>query len=476
MKFLSIYCLPKIGLVFSALAFTPLLVTANPSPPTATVNVEQLIKERVNRAYNVGIVVAVISPDGTHFYNYGKSSKQSNAWPVNENSLFPLASITKVFTGLLFADMVEQGKLGLDDPAQKYLPQTIRLPTYKGREITLIQLATHTSGLSPRPVPPESAIGEDPYGHLTTQDLENFLNHYSLTRAPGTQYEYGDLGFGLLADIVSNQAGISYPSLISERITKPLAMDHTQIITSPNINQKLITGYNAADQQTPFFHFPILQGAGALYSTASDLTKFVSANLGLNKSHLYSAMKLSHIPRQTEGNPAMNMDFPGVENLSIGIGWNIDGQHQVIWKNGNMPGFSSFIGFNPVKKIGVVILTNTGNVIYTTNLGIHLLNPKLKLFRLYQEKIINPKRLEQYSGQYQASDGSLYTIVTENRHLKVQHINHGIASNFFYIYSMSETQFFGKVANAIFTFQSDKKTNGFVLNENGSKTLAKKIH
>lgn len=463
-------CSLYVILSFLGLAFTPLLATANSLPPKT--NVEKLIKERVDRGYNVGIVVAVISPQGTNFYSYGKSSKQPSAWPVNENSLFPLASVTKIFTGLLLADMVEKGKLSLDDPAQKYLPQTVRLPTYQGHEITLLQLATHTSGLPPRPV---LVVSEDPYGHLTPQDLENFLNNYSLTRAPGAQYEYGDLGFGLLADIVASQAGMSYPRLLAEIITKPLDMNHTEIITSPNNNQKLVTGYNAADLQTPYFHFPILQGAGALYSTASDLEKFVAANLGLTKSNLYSAMKLSHIPRYTEGNPANNLDFPGAENLRIGLGWNIDSEHHLIWKNGNMPGFSSFIGFNPVKKIGVVILTNTGNVIYTTNLGTHLLNSKLKLFPLYQEKVIDRKWLEKYSGKYLVSDGSYYTIVTKDNHLKVQHINHGIPSDFFNIYPLSETQFFGRVANALFTFQLEKKTGGFILNENGVKTSAKKI-
>jgi serine-type D-Ala-D-Ala carboxypeptidase/endopeptidase len=98
------------------------------------------------------MVIGLVDANGTQFYGYGKTSNASNATTVNENTLFDIGSITKTFTTTILADMVNNGTVKLDDPIEKYLPPTVRVPTYNGNKITLEDLATHTSGLPDLPL------------------------------------------------------------------------------------------------------------------------------------------------------------------------------------------------------------------------------------------------------------------------------------------------------------------------------------
>jgi serine-type D-Ala-D-Ala carboxypeptidase/endopeptidase len=96
---------------------------------------------------NAAIAIGFIDPNGTQFYGHGKVSN-TNTTTVDQNTIFAIGSITKVFTTTLLADMVNQGLIKLDDPIEKYLPSNIKIPQYNGHKITIEDLATHTSGLS----------------------------------------------------------------------------------------------------------------------------------------------------------------------------------------------------------------------------------------------------------------------------------------------------------------------------------------
>src|SRR5581483_6530669 len=135
---------------------------------------------------------------------------------VNGDTVFDIASITKVFTKLLLLDMVQRGEMKLDDPVQKYLPASVHMPTRNGKEITLLNLATHTSGLS-----------RDWDGGCTPEDLYQFLSSYQLTRNPGAEYEYSNLGACLLGLAIESKAGKPYPELLMERICRPMGLNHT---------------------------------------------------------------------------------------------------------------------------------------------------------------------------------------------------------------------------------------------------------
>jgi CubicO group peptidase (beta-lactamase class C family) len=122
---------------------------------------------------DASIVIGIITPNGTQVYGYGNIS-EVNSTKVNGDTIFDTASITKTFTTTLLADMIKQGLVNLDDPIERYLPATVKVPTYNGHKIKLESLATHTSGL---PDFPAGWIRNHTY---TTQQVYNFLSNTPL--------------------------------------------------------------------------------------------------------------------------------------------------------------------------------------------------------------------------------------------------------------------------------------------------------
>jgi D-alanyl-D-alanine-carboxypeptidase/D-alanyl-D-alanine-endopeptidase len=128
---------------------------------------------------------------------YGQRERGKNE-PVDGDTLFEIGSVTKVFTTLLLQDMADRKEVKLDDPIGKYLLRNVKTPRRDGREITLLDLATHTSGLPDAPDNFHRTDGDDPWADYTVAQMYDFLSHYALPRAIGTTYEYSNVGMGLL--------------------------------------------------------------------------------------------------------------------------------------------------------------------------------------------------------------------------------------------------------------------------------------
>src|SRR5208282_6653258 len=119
-----------------------------------TDSIRAFLEQRIKvEKKDVGIVVGLVDEHGSSIVSYGKMDDGASP-EVNGNTLFEIGSITKTFTALLLQDMIERGEMKLDDSVAKYLPQSVKMPTRNGKEITLLQLATHTSGL---PLLPDNA-------------------------------------------------------------------------------------------------------------------------------------------------------------------------------------------------------------------------------------------------------------------------------------------------------------------------------
>ncbi len=149
-----------------------------------------LIKPLVE-AGGKGIVVGVMEADeSTRIVAYGEAGPNSR--PLGSKSLFGIASVTKVFTGTLLADMVARGEVSLSDAVAGYLPDGVSMPSRGGREITLLDLSTHHSGL---PKMPDfvSADPSNPYADLTAETMYEFLSSYELTRDIGSEFDYSNV-------------------------------------------------------------------------------------------------------------------------------------------------------------------------------------------------------------------------------------------------------------------------------------------
>ena len=130
--------------------------------------------------------------------------------------------MTKVFTSLLLMDMTRHGEIALTDPVSKYLPASVKVPERNNRKITLADLSTQSSGLPRMPTNFAPKDQMNPYADYSVQQMYDFLSGYQLTRDIGSQYEYSNLGVGLLGHVLSLRAGTSYEALVRSRICDPL--------------------------------------------------------------------------------------------------------------------------------------------------------------------------------------------------------------------------------------------------------------
>jgi CubicO group peptidase (beta-lactamase class C family) len=304
-------------------------------------------------ARHTGLVVAVRSGGETGFWTRGGLAAES---------VFEIGSITKTFTGLLLADMAREGLVALGDPVAAYLPVA---PPAVGREITLEDLATHTSGL-PR-VPRGMLIAaytrerKDPYANI---DLQAAIPASHPKRAPGGRAVYSNYGMGLLGYALARRAGSTYGELVRERITAPLALRHTGLDTPG-----LVQGHTRRGKPTPPWNLADLAGAGGLRSTAADLLDYLALH-SRTDIPLAASAREARRPRAKLG---------GAE---IGLAWLIlpEGrgllrrrlEHDIVLHEGGTGGFRTFAAAVPDTGAAVVVLANQAKP--AGRLGMRILN------------------------------------------------------------------------------------------------------
>jgi len=337
-------------------------------------DVREFIMDQIVNKSKSAIVIGFVGLNGANLYSFGNISESNNT-PVNGSTLFNIDSITKTFTTLALADMVNQGIINLSDPIKKYLPYNVTVPQFNGVEITIEDLATHTSGLpnvAPNILINNTAGDLNPDYNVT--QLYQALSNTTLTREPGTKWEYSDFGLGLLGHILTlHERGMPYEQVIKNRILDVLGMNDTKITLSENdIRDRFPVGHqNGTEVETP--QIPdVIAGAGALRSTGNDMLKYLSANLGLLHSTLDDSIQLQHLIRHP-GIIANPMNYS--EYVALGPRVLTDLGTEVITHQGAIEGWNSFIGFIPSKQIGVILLCSCDETdAYMNNLGFVLLN------------------------------------------------------------------------------------------------------
>ena len=335
----------------------PPVETVTPEVPDDDPTVEEaqirgLLEEFVADGHSVGVVVGVVRDGERIVVAHGRLSADDPG-PPDGDTVFEIGSVTKVFTSTALADLESSGDLGLDTPVQSLLGDEVRVPVRDGAEITLGLLATHSSGLPRLPDNLVPADWTNPYADYTVERLYEFLAGHKLARGIGEAVEYSNLGYGVLGHALTLAEGVDYETLIAQRILEPLKMSDTAVELTPPLRERLAPGHDAELQPVPNWDIPALAGAGALRSTVNDLLTFLEANLGLRPTPLHEAMARTHVAQVTD--PALGMD--------IGLGWIIadEGDRRVVWHNGATGGYSSFIGFDPEAREGIVVLSNSVN-------------------------------------------------------------------------------------------------------------------
>src|SRR5438094_1216644 len=321
------------------------------------VNVEQIVAQKVQPIFpengkGGGVAVAVRMNGTTSFFNYGFANNARNQ-RVTPDSIFNLGSVGKVFATTLLAQAVKQGELSLDDPVAKYVTELQRGGDI--RRITLGQLASHSSGL-PR-VPQQYETWHK--GRYTWPDFVRFLNSWKAgpNHEPGQQYLYSDSAMVLLRVALERRFNTRFAALMHQRLTGPLGMTSTALPLPRDLLGRAVQGYGPMGkpvgkpgEEGGTFDWP---GSGQIYSSSRDMATFLAANLGEIPGHgpIESAMAFAH-----QG------VFTVSPRLTIGLAWQIVSARNftIIDKNGGLSNTSTYIGFAPQKKLGVVVLVNRG--------------------------------------------------------------------------------------------------------------------
>ena len=322
---------------------------ANDLGQTVSRHVQELLPDN-----NLGGVAVALRVNGkTSLYNYGMADA-ARQQPITSDSIFNLASVGKVFATTLLADAVKRGEMRLDDPVARYVTEL-----QKGgdiQEVTLGQIASHTSGLPREPGQYETWHR----GKYTLPDFIRFLNDWQADpqHEPGKQDIYSNLAMILLRLALERRFHEPFATLMKERITGPLGMDSTALQLSPALRARAVQGYGPLGRAigqpgigtSSNMDFAV---AGQIFSSPRDMAVFLTANMG-------------ELPDHRELQDAMAFAQQGVftvnPRFTQALAWQIVQRDDltVIDKNGGLPVTSTYIGFAPAAKVGIVILENRG--------------------------------------------------------------------------------------------------------------------
>jgi D-alanyl-D-alanine-carboxypeptidase/D-alanyl-D-alanine-endopeptidase len=427
-----------------------------------------IIRRRVEEKRSAGIVIGMLDSNGhSRVVAFGDPGAGHAA--LDGNTVFEIGSISKVFTATVLAELVQEGKLSLSDPAQKFLPPAVRMPTHNGKEITLGNLAEQNSGLPRMPTNFTPTDPRNPYANYTVEQMYDFLSHYELTRDPGAQFEYSNLGVGLLGHLLSLATGETYAELEHERVWKALGMSHTAIELTPEMKAHMAVGHDEQGNVTENWDIPTLAGAGAIRSTTEDMLKFADANLHPERGPLERAMAFAQRVRAPTDVPL----------VSIGLNWltMYADDDTIVWHNGGTGGFRTFIALEPSRRRAVVVMTNSAGE-GADDIGMHLLKSSLSLMakptpaKARVAIALPPGTLEQYVGSYALSP--TFAIKVELRGSAL--FGRATGQPGFRLWPESENEFFLKEVDAQITFTRDGEgeVTGLVLHQNGLDQKAPK--
>ncbi len=280
--------------------------------------------------------------------------------PATPDTLYQIGSVTKMFTGLLAAILHDRGVINLDSTVQTHFPKLKLSPNKKGDSVgavTLRQLATHTSGLPRYPENLDRVDGEPILG-FSEQALHEGLARSKLEFAPGTQWAYSNFGYGVLGEAMKRAANKSYDELLKEYIFKPLAMKHSGVALNDAQRRLLATPYRDDNPKikTKPWDMGTMAPAGNIFSSIIELARFMVLEMGLTGTDLQKrALTATHSPAwwfNAEKSNGYGLGCFIVESKSM--------KELLIWHGGDVDGYAATFMFAPRKKVGIILLTNSG--------------------------------------------------------------------------------------------------------------------
>lgn len=312
-----------------------------------TKKIDSVIRDSYQKNPDVGISVGFIQKNKTHFISFGKLGKESKT-DIDKNSLFEIASITKILTSNLIAQAVVENKIKLNDFIDNYLPKQYNLHQNIRNKIKISDLASHQSGL------PDVDFGklielnpQQPVSGVTEQTLAEIINNCTELADYG-KYRYSTISYTLLGQILENIYGKSYDQIITNKIIKPLKMKGT-LTTEFNVKNKTVA-HNPEGGIQEFFNWNVTAPAGLVKSTTSDMVAYLKAVLDNGTAVGKAATLTENIFYKDEK-----------REMGLGISVITDEKNTIYSKSGDSMGQSSILCYNRAEGWGIIILLNQRN-------------------------------------------------------------------------------------------------------------------
>jgi len=408
-------------------------------------------------------------------HSFGNSNEITKE-KLDENSIFELASCSKQFTAMGIMILKEQGKLNLDDPIAKYIPE---LEIYNN--VTIRNLLNHTGGL------PDymELLGRffDKTKIATNKDIIAAFSKYQPKALfePNSRFEYSNTGYALLACIIEKISGQTYGNFLAEHIFKPLKMDNTFVYNrrfAPKNIKNYAFGYVYSDSMKKYvlpdelkkYNYVIyldgIVGDGSVNSTVIDLLKWDRA--------LYTYQLISKEDMKESFEEAVLKDG---SKSKYGFGWMIDYdpvEGKMVFHMGSWPGYATLIARNINNDQTIIILQNHSNIVSPVNTLVKLLyNKPLPSQNVRKEITLTNEKLQKLVGRYEIAPGMELKISVENNQLFAQLTDQPT----YPIFAESELVFFPKITDASIEFVKDNNgeiTHLFLI-QGGNKMQAKRL-
>lgn len=317
--------------------------------------------------------------------------------PYDEHTAFEIGSITKTMTAALLAEFVARGEIALSDPVAKLLPPGTVVPSFNGREITIADIVTHTSGLPVLPATYRPPDPNNPYAAATERDLLDALAATRLTRAPGSKWEYSNFAMIVLSYALAKRSGKDYEALLRERLLAPLGMNETYVARRPP-QVHLAQGHLPGGTTTvPWDFHPDMAGVGGVRATLPDMLRYLEGQLGTRASAITPALA------KTQEQVA------NVDSHRMGMNWllSVWSGRTLVMHEGGTGGSSSFAGFDRTAKRAVVLLSDTSltSIVGLASVGLHLLDPSVLVGPPHVAATADAKLIDALVGKFRLAGG-----------------------------------------------------------------------
>jgi len=344
----------------------------------------------------------------TGYYCADASSQR----PYDDHTAFEIGSVTKTMTAALLAELIARGEVTLSDPIAKLLPPGTRVPSFNGHEMTIGQIVTHTSGLPGVPANYRPADINNPYASVTERELLDALAETTLTREPGSKWEYSNFAMMVLSYALAKRAGKDYETLLRERLLVPLGMNETYVAHRPPQVHVAQGHFPNTDPASPWDFLPNMAGVGGVRATLPDMLRYLEGQLGTRESAITPALA------QTQEQVA------NVTGHNMGMNWNLFTRngHTIVAHEGGTGGYSAYAGFDRTAKRAVVLLCDTAltSIGGLGQLGTHLLDPSAPAGAPRVIAAADTRLIDALVGKYRLQGGLGMELRRKESHLTIQ--------------------------------------------------------